>query len=141
MQTILLFFLSLLGIGAGFLVSMIAIEELKQGKKYFKYLKNFLLLLISVFFVWQTVILEEFVALGIFILVMIGIIVLDYYKKTLRVEIAYYSLFLISLLYLNSIGVTIEEKILFSTLIALYGFVPGTLLHIRLLEGKMRKYS
>ena len=140
-KTLLLFILSLLGIGAGFLVSMIAVEELTIGKKYFQYLKIFILFLISCFFLWAMVSTQNFIAITIFILIMAGMIYLDVKSKTLRVELAYYTLFLGSLLFLMSIGVTFSEQIVFATLIALYGFVPGTLLHIRLLEGKSRKYS
>jgi len=139
--TLLLFILSLLGIGAGFLIAMIAIEELNSGKKYFKYLKYAILCFISIFVVWQTIIAQEFIALTIYFLVMIGIFFLDVHTQTLRVELAYYALFCASLLFLNSIAVSFSLQIVFATLLALYGFVPGTFLHIRLLEGKMRKYS
>ena len=139
-KTIYLFILSLFGVVCGFIVSMIAIEELKSGKKYFFYLKYALLFCISVFFIWQTVIFKQFITIAIYILLLIGIFLLNKKYHTLRIEAAYYVLFFVSIIYLDVIGVSFNLLIVFATLIALYGFVPGTFLHIRLLEGKKRKY-
>ncbi len=138
MFSLVLFVLSLVGIAAGFLVAMIAIEELRSGKKYFKYLKYGILVLISIFVIWQMIILHAYLAIALFVIVLIGIVTIDTKKKKLRIESLYYVLFLGLFLYFGMQDVARDIQTIFATLVSLYGLVFGTHLHIRVLEGKQK---
>lgn len=115
--------ISYFGLFVGFILAIIAKEELKQGKKYFIFLQKIILLLI---FIFLLIFIKLNYLLVLLILIFILIYILKNYLKKQFNELSYIYIILSIIFYISS-----KELNLFvieSSLIFLYGLPTGTLL-------------
>ncbi len=112
---------SYLGLFIGFILAIVAKEELKQGKKYFIFLKKMILLLIFIF-------LLLFIELNYILILLILAFIIIYLLKTKKEfnESPYIYIILSVVFYLSSRKLNLF--IIESSLILLYGLPTGTLL-------------
>ena len=115
--------ISYIGLFVGFILAMIAEEEIKPGKKYLIYLQKIILLLIFIFLVTY---INLNYTLAILILAFIIIhIIKKSYKKEFN-EIPYTYIILAIIFYLSSKNPNLF--VIESSLIFLYGLPAGSLL-------------
>jgi len=107
-----------LGLFIGFILAIIAKEEIKPGKKYFLFLQKIILLLIFVF-------LLIFIKLNYILALLILAFIIIYISKTKNKMLYIYTILSI-IFYLSSKKLNLF--ILESSLIFLYGVPAGTLL-------------
>jgi len=114
---------SLSGIVLGYILGMLAVEELHDGKKYFLLVKRILFIAIILFS--EFIFIKQNDLLFLLPLLMAGIIlfvILLKNKKNLYLEIISYLLFIVTYFLIP------EYKLLLATLIFLYGFPVGLLI-------------
>lgn len=132
---------SLSGFLVGILLSIISPEEMKPGKKYFVFIKNFLFYLIvffslSLFYVYQ---------LGYFLLMPLAY--LAFYTILIRKQKVYWreplNYVFFGILYLFFYVFAFENSwlIILASMIFLYGLPTGTLFRLELVEKQERKYT
>jgi hypothetical protein len=123
---------SLTGFFFGLILSFIAPEELKPGKKYFLFIKRiiFLLLFFTVnFFFYQS---GQYFYLIPFTIIALILFVMGFRNKSIYYEIPNYLLFVIPY-FLNNNQIL---HLLLPSLLFLYGLPAGTLARKRLVTSK-----
>lgn len=110
-----------LGLFVGFILAIIAKEELKAGKKYFLFLQRIILLLIFVF-------LLIFIKLSYILVLLVLVFIMVYLLKRKKEfnELPYIYLILSIIFYLSS--KKLDLFLIESSLIFLYGLPTGSLL-------------
>lgn len=109
------------GIIFGYILGMMAVEELHDGKRYFLHSKKILfitILIISTFYFFQQ---NNYYGLTLFLLVGIVLFIIQLKRKDLWLEILPFILF-------GTVYFFIEVKLLMAILIFLYGFPIGLLI-------------
>ena len=120
-QYILILLVCFLGIAFGFILSLIAPEELRQGKRYFDWLARILIFLIMLFFIMST----TMTMFPIIFLVIVILIVLFARKSYL--DYLYPLMGIVILLTVQDINVLVIE----SSLIFILGLVIASLFMVR----------
>lgn len=115
--------ISYLGLFVGFILAIIAKEELKQGKKYFLFLQKVILLLI---FIFLLLFIKLNYILILLILVFVLIYILKNYLKKGFNELPYIYIILSTIFYISS--KKLDLFVIESSLIFLYGLPTGTLI-------------
>jgi hypothetical protein len=140
-ETIIIYLLSLLGIIAGFIVSMIAVEELKSGRRYFPLIKKIILLIIAILISFYFLKEKVFVGLFIWILTLISLLFIETKIKIKKsvIEVGYYLSFLFVMISFEILQFTKNATFNFASLIMMYGILVGTQLHIKLILSNDKK--
>lgn len=113
--------ISYLGLFIGFLLAVIAKEELKPGKKYFIFLQKIILLLIFIFLV-------VFIDLNyILVLLILSFIIISVFKRKKEFNELPYIYIILSVIFFLSSKI-LNLFIIESSLIFLYGLPTGSLL-------------
>jgi hypothetical protein len=141
-KNILFFLIILLGILGGFIASMLALEELKDGRKYFVWLKRtlfFLILLCAI----SLLAINGFLIRSIVYLILGGTLfyfsIAKWPKKKGKVELLTYLFFLILLLCFAFIQINEGQTLILVSLMLLYGIPTGTLLHLKYIDEEILK--
>jgi hypothetical protein len=121
---IYLILLTLVGILCGFLLALIAPEELKPGRKYFHVLKGGLFF--SIVSIGTYALIPQY---SLLVLIPVIFFVLFYFFKEYKLknnwlDLAYYPIFIIPMFLTTNLTL----QILIATAVFLYGFPLGTLL-------------
>jgi hypothetical protein len=111
--------LALLGILCGILLTYIAPEEIKTGKKYFVWLKRIVYILLLLVMVYLLT--ARIMFLVIFLLLGILLFVVSLKSKNKYLELPIYLLFIVALL-------IVEQQALPASLLFIYGLPTGTIL-------------
>ena len=121
---ILLFSVS--GIIWGYVLGLIAPEELEKGKKYFVWLKRIILGLILVLVDYQWYVLKEYLLLVIFTVLIIFLFLMEivFVPKRKVYQLLIYSLILSSFFLISDL----DFRLILASLIFGYSLVSGTLL-------------
>lgn len=117
---------SLTGFLFGMILSLIAPEELKPGKKYFLLIKRilfFLLFFTINFFFYQS---NQYIYLVIFTIFALNLFVIELRNKSIYYEAFNYAIFIIPYFLTSS-----SFHILLPSLLFLYGLPAGTLVRLR----------
>jgi hypothetical protein len=123
---------SLSGFLFGLILSYIAPEELKPGKKYFLFIKRLLFILIFFtvnFFFYQQ---NQYVYLVPFTIIALVLFVVELRNKSIYYEVPNYAIFVIPYFLINNP----TSNILLTSLIFLYGLPAGTLIRKHLFTHK-----
>lgn len=124
-QIPLIFLVALTGIGIGIILSYIAPEELRTGKKYFLLLKNVLWLIIFVILAYDLIQNSEWFLLILSFVAFAGALV---FESKYQTNFAYFIDFaILGAVYFSSTNLQLTV----AALTFLYGFPAGTLLGIK----------
>jgi len=129
--------LSLFGFPLGLILTFIAPEELKPGRKYFLIIRYVLFSLIAVFSLLLLSFHQHYSFLALYPVYLILFWFLIHYKKSYLLEIFNY-LFFISL-YLVHLYLQIPYLIVLPALVFLYGLPAGTLIRTQISYGKRKR--
>ncbi len=138
---ILILLFSLTGFLFGLILSFIAPEELKPGKKYFILIKEILFYLIIFFSFFIFIYFKNYYFILIPLIYLILNLILVKKKKYLLEEILNYSFFILYLILLIIISLKSNLSLILPSLIFFYGLPSGTLARLRLIEKQEAKYS
>lgn len=113
----------LLGISCGFIVAIIAREELLYGKRYFRIIYRFLLGGILLLFAFSFIYSHSYLTLGLFLVVLLLLLFVVPFRFYVQQILLYGSFFVFSFF--------LEQQLLFAaqTFIFLYGFPVATFLY------------
>jgi hypothetical protein len=132
---IFILLISLLGFLFGIILSLIAPEELKPGKKYFFLLKHTLFLIILVNIIYFFIKQQEYLALIILTIIYLTFIIIQFKPRNNYWEIPNYLIFLVPYFLLNQ---NPTFQLLQTTLIFLYGFPAGTILRFKIFQKQQK---
>lgn len=123
---ILIFLFSVSGIIWGYVLGLIAPEELGKGKKYFIWVKRIILGLVLVLVDYQWYGLREYLLLIVFSIIIIFLFLMEMVFVTKRkvYQLLIYVLILVSFFLISDL----DFRLILASLIFLYSLVSGTLL-------------
>lgn len=123
---ILILLFSVSGIIWGYVLGLIAPEELGKGKKYFVLIKRIILGLILILLDYQWYALKEYLLLIIFSIMIIFLFLMEmiFVAKRKVYQLLIYSLILVSFFLISDL----DFMLILASLIFLYSLVSGTLL-------------
>ncbi len=126
LSEMVIFLFSVSGIIWGYLLALIAPEELTKGKKYFVLVKRIILGLMIVLVNYYLYLLKEYLFLIIFTLLIIFLFLMEvvFVPKRKVYELLIYSLILSSFFLISDS----DFRLILASLIFLYSLVSGTLL-------------